>query len=271
MKLIRQVWTNLSSSRAKKYSSKDIRTATTYKVKNFEGLVKLVAQLSYLNPEWSLFFRGQTADYKNKNELTSLYPSIYRSKEGLLIREKSLIKKYEKLRNSEIELLNIFKKNIQVDYEKVKKYREVRWAILQHYQISDTPLMDLTNSLRVACSFALNNAIDYGYLFVLGLPHPYGSISYFVEEELFIVKLSSICPPTAIRPYYQEGYLAGTFPIDESDRTYKLDMARRLIAKYRLNKKDFWSEDFHAIPDTALLPQNDNMKKLWGNGTSLNK
>ena len=31
----------------------------------------------------------------------------------------------------------------------------VRWALLQHYNICDTPLVDITQSLHVASSFAL--------------------------------------------------------------------------------------------------------------------
>ena len=82
-----------------------------------------------------------------------------------------------------------------------------------------------------------------------------------MEEELFNIKLLSICPPKAIRPYYQEGYLAGSFPIMESLRSYKLDMARRLVAKFRL-KPPFWDNNFHAIPDDALLPEGDPMKRI---------
>ena len=147
------------------------------------------------------------------------------------------------------------------------KYRELKWAILQHYEICSTPLLDVTHSLRAACSFALNNADEKGVLLVFGFPYPHGSISYFVEEELLIVRLLSICPPQAIRPYYQEGYLVGTFPlsINPEDVNSKLDISRRLIAKFVLKKKCFWDDNFQNIPDQALFPSNDPMKDICDN------
>jgi len=65
----------------------------------------------------------------------------------------------------------------------------VCWAILQHYGVCDTPLVDLTHSLRVAASFAhleflkaksKNKRRKYGYVMALAMPYPVGSISYSV-------------------------------------------------------------------------------------------
>jgi hypothetical protein len=80
------------------------------------------------------------------------------------------------------------------------------WAILQHYEVCDTPLLDVTNSLRVAASFATNNPAAEGpVLYVLGVPSLSGSITASSEQGLQIIRLSSICPPEARRPYFQEG------------------------------------------------------------------
>src|SRR5207244_9915763 len=38
--------------------------------------------------------------------------------------------------------------------------RYIQWSILQHYEVVATPLLDLTHSLRVACSFAQLNSSD---------------------------------------------------------------------------------------------------------------
>jgi hypothetical protein len=98
------------------------------------------------------------------------------------------------------------------DINKLKKFPELQWSILQHYEVCDTPLLDLKQSLRVAASFALNWTSSEGYIFVFALPYPNGTISYFSEEELVIVRLLSVCPSEALRPHFQEGYLVGTFP-----------------------------------------------------------
>ena len=262
MKLIRKVWSHLSSDNEEISSNKDIRKSDPLEVTRFRLLVKEIAEISFHNPEWSLYFRGQSEDYKDRIGLSSLYPSIYRSSDGLLVSERLLERRFSRLLKAEENLLTAFKENKLEGYAKLKQFREIRWAILQHYEKCKTPLLDITHSLRVACSFALNNTHDYALLYVLGLPHIHGSISYFVEEELFNIKLSSICPPKAIRPYYQEGYLVGSFPIDEALRSRTLDVGKRLIAKYYLKKRSFWDNNFQAIPDEALSPKNDPMKRI---------
>ena len=145
------------------------------------------------------------------------------------------------------------------------KFQEVKWAILQHYGVCDTPLVDLTSSLRVACSFALQHEKANGYIFVLGFPYLNGSISYYVDEELLIVKLLSICPPQAVWPYFQDGYLIGTFPtVEPLSSTFGMDIACRLIAKYRIPRKGFWNKEFPEISENALFPPNDDVEKLCG-------
>ncbi len=146
--------------------------------------------------------------------------------------------------------------------EKLGKFPELVWAILQHYEVCDTPLIDVTSSLRVAASFALNSSPDDGHLFVFGLPHPSGSISYSVELELLNMRLLSICPPTAHRPYFQEGFLVGSFPSRRTTRHISLDLRGRLIAKFKLVGNSFWDNNFHSIPRNALFPNDDPFEAI---------
>jgi len=123
--------------------------------------------------------------------------------------------------------------------------------------------LDITSSLRVACSFALRKARESAVVYIIGLPHTNGSISYYADEEQIIVRLLSICPPNALRPYYQEGYLVGTFPTTElKARTRSLDVANRLVAKFQIPKKGFWDNHFTEIPELALFPKNDEMNEI---------
>ena len=262
MKLIGKVWSHLSLESEEKHFSGEIRKSEPYEVKSFQALVKKIAKISYRNPEWVLFFRGQNSDQKNLSGLTSLFPSIYRLNGRVLVRKSLLKKRFQILMDAEEQLLRVFKDKKFDGYKHLNSFREICWAILQHYQVCKTPLLDLTQSLRVACSFALNNSKGNGYLFVLGLPHINGSISYSVEEQLLNIKLISICPPKAFRPYFQEGYLAGNFPTNETVRSSNFDPARRLVAKFKLIKNRFWSRDFKAIPENALLPKSDPMKRI---------
>jgi hypothetical protein len=78
----------------------------------------------------------------------------------------------------------------------------------------------------------------------------------------------SICPPTALRPHYQEGYLIGEYPTISLEakaeyRRMELDFSRRLIAKFRLPSPDkFWSKDFRPIPRAALYPASDALQPV---------
>ena len=110
---------------------------------------------------------------------------------------------------------------------------------------------------------ALDGINKYGIVYVLGLPHPNGSISYYVEEQLRNIRLLSICPPEALRPYYQEGFLAGTFPDrDPPTLSSQHDFARRLVAKFKIPKAEFWSNEFPPIPRVALYPANDRIEGI---------
>ncbi len=91
------------------------------------------------------------------------------------------------------------------------------------------------------------------------MPYLTNRISVNSEHDLVNVRLLSICPPDALRPYYQEGYLAGT---DEITTQYEskdeLDFNNRLIAKFELQKgQEFWSNGFASIPKTVLYPDDD--------------
>ena len=105
---------------------------------------------------------------------------------------------------------------------------------------------------------------------VLGVPNIAGAITTSVESELQIVRLSSVCPPQALRPHIQEGFLLGEYPdiaVYEQKQLYpehEVDFGRRLIAKFRFDKSRFWkSRDFPKIPRVALYPdQDDGLKKV---------
>lgn len=257
----KKLWCHLSGGKNIKYTNREIRLSKAKNVESFRELVKIVASISYNSPEYSLFYRGQAGDYLLLSGESSLYPSIYRM-DGISSTEEELNKRFEILKNAENKLLNSFKNNKLVGHSKLENFRELAWAVLQHYEVCETPLLDITYSLRVASSFALEGSKSYGHVFVLGFPHIHGSISYYVEEELLNIKLLSICPPQAQRPYFQEGFLVGTFPATEESKQPKHDVASRLIAKFKLQKQGFWDQDFHGIPHDALCPENDRVEDI---------
>ena len=79
-----------------------------------------------------------------------------------------------------------------------------------------------------------------------------------------MVRLASACPPSAVRPHIQEGYLLGEYPeLTDYDRKvhyahYEIDFGRRLVAKFRFDPNKFWKRDtFPRVGKDALYPTAD--------------
>ncbi len=236
------------------------------RVDTYDDLVKDVAQILHRNRNYVLFYRGQSNDYKTDGK-TTILPSIYRKKQD----EKRLMLKerFVTLQQKTEGLKKLFRDStIKYDGTSLlNKYPEIAWSLLQHYEICDTPLLDLTHSLHVACSFAFDkNDGDTGIIYVLGMPWQTDAIGYNTFEELVILRLLSVCPPQAQRPFFQEGYLAGPFPnyqLDNPKRVDQFDFSRRLIAKFQIPiEKSFWGEGFSRIPIEKLYQNNDEIKRI---------
>ncbi|MCC6477268.1 FRG domain-containing protein [bacterium] len=228
-------------------------------VESYADLVAKIARLSFYNPEWVLFFRGQARDFVNKNG-TSLRPQIFRAEQGqYLVSPPVLRKRYEKLQRADDMLREMY---TYVGKKRIVRHQILRWAILQHYEVCPTPLLDITQSLRVAVTFATCEAEnDFAYVYVLAVPQVTGSISTSTEHSLQIIRLSSICPPAARRPHFQEAYLMGMFPPIDSPRQKKevpigeVDCSRRLLCKFRVPGSGLSDKGkFGEIPYAALMP-----------------
>lgn len=242
----------------------DIRGSTGCSVSDYLDLAKKVATLQYRNPDQVFLFRGQPSDYKNQKNNTTLKPSLFRPAKGKkqVPNVSRLSDRFEYLNRAESLLVAHYSKNEKfLGKDRLKKYRILRWSILQHYEICFTPLLDVTHSIRVAASFASKACNKEAYFYVLGVPSINGSVTASAESGLQVVRLSSVCPPSAIRPHIQEGYLLGEYP-DMPDiaqklhyKSYEIDFGRRLIAKFRFNPDTFWDEDnFPQIKHDALYP-----------------
>jgi len=245
-----------------KYDPKKIFMTDPIFIDKYTKLVEFNAKLSYLNKDYLLFYRGQCRDYISKFNSSTFYPSIYR---GGYISNSELKYSFDLLDNASNALKNIFNNRKIEGYKELKHKKYIQWSLLQHYQICKTPLLDFTHSLRVACSFAqCNNDYKYGFVFIFGLPYLTNRISINSEHDLVNIRLISISPPDALRPYYQEGYLAGTTDItNEYDQKTELDFRNRLIMKIKIpNDHSFWGKEFNRIPDRLLFPKNDQILSL---------
>lgn len=229
-------------------------------VATFRELMEHIARLSYVNKDYLLFFRGQAADYKNKVGASSFYPSIYR---GDRVLREELERRFSVLSAASARLVEAFKSHKIQGASDVRRRKLIQWSILQHYEVCPTPLLDFTQSVRVACSFAmLDKSKTEPLVFVFGLPYLTNRISTNSEQDIVNVRLLSICPPDALRPFFQEGYLAGTDEVtfDFPNSKDELDFNSRLIAKFQIRRgAKFWSRGFAPIPKEALYPTSDRV------------
>jgi hypothetical protein len=252
----------LSKELEKHVADREVWRASPYKVTNYRELVEHTARLSYANRNHLIFFRGQSIDFQSKAGGSTLYPAIYRG-ENLTLAELEFRLKF--LDSACTELLRLSEQQHVEGWRDIAKKKYVQWSILQHYEVAATPLIDVTHSLRVACSFAqLSNEGDFGFVYALGLPYPTNRISINSEEDIVNIRLLSICPPQALRPYFQEGYMAGTPDVTSNyDSKTELDFRNRLIAKFEIpTGGSFWGRSFSALPKTALYPARDKIRVL---------
>lgn len=253
---------------AKPITNDEILKSKPKRVETYDELVKDVAQILFYNRNLVLYYRGHDVDYKDRDDKTTIIPSIFRKKTA---EKKLMLKDRFATLNNKVEELKSEMKSSSIKFagtSLINKYPEIAWSILQHYEICGTPLLDLTHSLHVACSFAIDkNKEGTGIIYVLGMPWQTDSICYNTYEELVNIKLLGICPPQAQRPFFQEGYLAGPFPnykLDDPNRASQFDFARRLIAKFEIpiGSRDFWGAGFGPIPHEKLYQDDDPIKRL---------
>jgi hypothetical protein len=243
-----------------------VRRGPGHFVRSYLELATKVAELQFRNREQVLMFRGQAADYKNQKKHTTLKPSLFRpGADGKNPDVGLLTRRFTKLQQAERELRLLYKGKELLGVERLKRQRVLRWAILQHYEVCPTPLLDVTHSLRIGASFGsyagANTPANEAFVFVLGVPNLSGAITASAEAGLQIVRLSSVCPPVAVRPHIQEGYLLGEYPEmadfgqKELYQHYEIDFGRRLVAKFRFKPQQFWKgDDFPKVTESALYP-----------------
>ncbi|MCW5798470.1 MAG: FRG domain-containing protein [Nitrospira sp.] len=252
----------------------EVANSNTWPVNSFRQLIEAVAFLSSMNKRFTLFYRGQSHD-------TDPLPALFR-KSWRAFDTEEVFDITPAIRLQYWDTLVVVGRRVfeicdepQLGLPRwrgLRDIREVQWAVVQHYGIWPTPLLDLSSNLRVAASFAMgftpadNANPKTGYLYVVGMPHSTGSISYDIDQHIVLAKLQSACPPIAKRPHYQDGFLVGSFPLYEPDKAAaeKSSLLRRLVAKFSLHDSGkFWDTDFPHIGAAALLPCQDAVRERF--------
>jgi len=231
----------------------EVRSDEGRRVGDFQDLAVKVANLSFFNPSFELLFRGQPKDHTNKAGQLSLLPRLLR-------RPENFTQGLARLKKAEAEVQKLSFRGGR----HVKRCQALQWAILQHYRICDTPLLDVTRSLRVACSFSKHeHDSDDTFLYVLAVPHLGAAFAEIPEQGIQVLRLLSICPPRARCPHFQEGYLLGEHPkmSDNAQVNYisdERDFARRTICRFILPPSDeLWRHGHKPLVHDTLFPEHD--------------
>ncbi|NOT47046.1 MAG: FRG domain-containing protein [Acidobacteria bacterium] len=266
---------DLSGSRESEFPSGSLE------VKNFSELVKVVSFLTLMNKRHTLMFRGQGAKFEPVPRLFRAdWCFLEKEDHKFALTEANREKYWSYLPEIGSQVFEICKQFGLPRWRGLKEIREIQWAVIQHYSLWPTPMIDLTTSLRVASAFAFGfsenekktNSRTFvqpvtGYLFVAAMPHPNGSITFDIDQHIALARLNSCCPPAATRPHLQDGFLVGRFPFQntgDKDSSKKSSLGFRTVAILTLvDEGEFWTESHPKLSKDALLPMNDPLKNAF--------
>lgn len=242
-----------------------------WEAKSYDELIEYISFLTCMNKRLVLYYRGQTIQ---DTPTPTIFRDFWHSPYGTKIKIPSPYIYWKELPSIGKEVCEICNKVGVPRPRTIELIREAQMAIIQHYNLWPTPLLDITQNLRMATTVALTENRCEGFLFVFGLPNTTASVSYDVDQHIVLARLESVCPPSARRPHIQNGFLVGRHPLYDLRPDHDLNanpnlhnMNRRLVACIRLinepsdNNKhgSFWDDDFFPISADRLYP-NDNDK-----------
>lgn len=244
------------------------RSPSPMVVDSFIRLVDVVAFLAVMNKTLTLLYRGQTARHP-------LLPTLYRSdwlppgrgqQSRVAIDGGERLHYWATLETVEPLVFEVLFAEGLPRWRHLKGRRPARWAVIQHYGLWPTPLLDFTTSLRVGASFAfgLDRRASEGFLSVVGVRGVRSDLMPLKRDDaherkagVLAIRLNSVCPPSAMRPHLQYGVLVGRYPFEPpSAADVRInDAAPIVIATLKLvNDGSFWSRDFPIHRVGSLLP-----------------
>ncbi|MGM9474540.1 FRG domain-containing protein [Pseudarthrobacter sp. YS3] len=277
-------WDNLSATKCDSGRT-SLQEAPSQAVERYEDLADIVSFLAVMNKNLTLLFRGQREDYPQ------LLPTLQRptcppdarwAVAGTMDANRAWY--WNKLEGIEEKVREVLFEKGLPRWRHIRDSRFARWAVIQHYELWPTPMLDFSTSLRVAATFAFGEPEDFnsgehkisnpsaeksGFLYITGVDRLQSDLMALPDNDaversngLVTVRLNAVCPPRAVRPHLQEGVLVCRYPFDGD---WMLDPGRndfssRLIAKIKLiDRGSFWSPDFPRLTKRALLPTVDQL------------
>lgn len=239
---------------------------------SYAGLVDKVAFLAVMNKSLTLLLRGQTSDrwpmlasiHREKFSVPGSGDDPMEMEPGKAVDH--YLRQLQRIQGAVFDVLDA--RGLPRRMHLVSRPAAI-WAVIQHYELWPTPLLDLTTSLRVAASFAFgferdergNPTAEDGFVFVFGVPTVTGDLMQPRGASLAI-RLNSVCPPSARRPHLQDGVLVGRDDpklIRDDPRVAAIPIAKLRLDNSNLN---FWRDtDFPPLSKGSLLPEADSLRQ----------
>lgn len=246
-------------------SSIEVLGSDWWKVDDWDSLRMAVSFLTLMNKRSVLYFRGQGSHHEE------CLPVLFRSGWNLAGNRYELTPKnrgqyYAATRDLQDHVLAVAIQIGTPRYYMLEHYPPAAAAILQHYELWPTHMIDVTRSLPIAIAFATANAkANKACLYAFSLPDLRGSITSDMDQHLSISRLEAICPPSAKRPHHQDAYLVGRIPEPPgdchpgekrwNDWQHGSNLMYRLCAKFDLRLKDGKLPGAPLVSLDFLLPQ----------------
>ncbi|WP_369255246.1 FRG domain-containing protein [Geodermatophilus amargosae] len=248
----------------------EIESQPAFDVSTYRDLATVVSFLNVMNKHHHLLFRGQSRETFPSPTLTRDTWATHRLPTPVRLVDRRA-DYYEALGPLSAAVTRMLAGRLprHRPFEKAsdprrRQLRVAPWAVIQHYELWPTPLLDLTGSLRVAASFAFGVPASRttGLLYVFSAPRVVSDLMPpRPSARRMTVRLSAVCPPGTQRPHLQDGYLVGDPQADAEslDESARL-LSDCLVAVFRLHdgaasgNPGFWDEDFPPHTAQSLLP-----------------
>jgi hypothetical protein len=231
-------------------------------VSSYQDLMAKVMELAFYNENQVFLFKGRALGARSESDSLALKPSLFHPLKDRLATSR-LVRRMLALSDAELKFFDLYKQAGLPGREELARTKLKRWALLEHFKVCRTPLLEVSHSLRVATSLATQTANSTGMVYVLGVPCLDGGTTFVRSGELQMLSMASIYPPPNHDVMAAHGYMLSefsnisSFDVARFASDFDSNFSNRVVGKFKLTS-DFW---LNASPAYTPLefPRNEGV------------